>query len=143
MLRNQKGFTLMELMIVIVIIGVLATIGTAYELHRQRAKQTCAANRRTLACLCVVYDGEQWRCARRRVDDLKDYMTNADAVKCPAGNYSIDQDWAVTCDAPGRGTGLVVIAGLLSGKPPPAFCDVTTTWLACFGTLRARRPECW
>ena len=48
MLRNQKGFTLMELMIVIVIIGVLAAIGVpAYTGYVNKAKSaTCDSNKR-------------------------------------------------------------------------------------------------
>jgi prepilin-type N-terminal cleavage/methylation domain-containing protein len=101
MLRNQKGFTLMELMIVIVIIGVLAAIGVpAYRNYIDNAKkQTCAANRRTLATAVGLYMTENNGNVPQGVDALKDYMTNADAVKCPAGgNYIIDQDTgAVTC----------------------------------------------
>jgi type IV pilus assembly protein PilA len=111
MLRNQKGFTLMELMIVIVIIGVLAAIGVpAYRNYIDNAqKQTCAANRRTLATAFVLYMTENNGNVPEGVDvdDLKGYMTNADAVKCPAGgNYSINQaTGAVTCDAPGHRDG--------------------------------------
>jgi prepilin-type N-terminal cleavage/methylation domain-containing protein len=110
MLRNQKGFTLMELMIVIVIIGVLAAIGVpAYRNYIDNAKkQTCAANRRTLATAVGLYMTENNGDVpdEVEVDDLKDYMTNADAVKCPAGgNYSIEDTGAVTCDAPGHRDG--------------------------------------
>lgn len=108
MLRNQKGFTLMELMIVIVIIGVLAAIGVpAYRNYIDNAKkQTCAANRRTLATAVGLYMTENNGNVPDKVDDLEGYMTNADAVKCPAGgNYSIEDTGAVTCDADGHQDG--------------------------------------
>jgi len=95
----------MELMIVIVIIGVLAAIGVpAYRNYIDNAKkQTCAANRRTLATAVGLYMTENNGNVPGGVEHLKGYMTNADAVKCPAGgNYSINQaTGAVTCDAPG------------------------------------------
>jgi len=56
MLRNQKGFTIMELMIVIVIIGVLAAIGVpAYKSMTDRARKTaCEANRSRLVKWCKL-----------------------------------------------------------------------------------------
>lgn len=48
--RNQKGFTIMELMIVIIIIGILIAIAVpAYNGFRARAQLgACQANRRTV-----------------------------------------------------------------------------------------------
>jgi len=48
--RNQKGFTIMELMIVIVIIGILIAIAVpAYNSFRERAQKTaCISNLRVI-----------------------------------------------------------------------------------------------
>lgn len=55
--RNQKGFTIMELMIVIVIIGILIAIAVpAYQNFRARAQATaCKANQRTVQSAVGLY----------------------------------------------------------------------------------------
>jgi len=101
MKRDQRGFTLMELMIVIVIIGVLAAIGVpAYNNYVKKAKAaTCQANRRTLDTAVGLYyaehgdyptaDGTEGTSTLQSV--LKEYLDNADELKCPEdGQYSLD-----------------------------------------------------
>lgn len=55
--RNQKGFTIMELMIVIVIIGILIAIAVpAYQNFRTRAVLTaCQSNMRTIKSAWGLY----------------------------------------------------------------------------------------
>jgi len=92
MLRNQKGFTLMELMIVIVIIGVLAAIGVpSYKNYVNKAKEgTCQANRRSLQTAVGLYYAENTSYPGS-VDALSAYIDNAADLKCPSsGTYSID-----------------------------------------------------
>lgn len=102
MLRNQKGFTLMELMIVIVIIGVLAAIGVpAYQGYVERAQErTCEANRRTLSTASGMYYIDNDNAYPTAVADLADWVDNAANLKCPAGGeYSFAEDSnAVYCD---------------------------------------------
>ena len=59
--RNQKGFTIMELMIVIVIIGILIAIAVpAYQNFRARAQSTaCKANMRTIESAAGLYFADQ------------------------------------------------------------------------------------
>jgi len=69
-MRNEKGFTLMELMIVIVIIGVLAAIGVpAYKGMTDKArKASCDANLRTVQTAVAMYyseHGEYLRTSQR------------------------------------------------------------------------------
>lgn len=101
MLRNQRGFTLVELMIVIVIIGVLAAIAVpAYSSYVSKAQErTCEANRRTISTAATMYYIENNEYADD-IEDLSDYLDNVDSLKCPAGGeYELVQDdsFDVTC----------------------------------------------
>jgi len=92
MMKNERGFTIMELLVVIVIIGVLAAIGVpAYNNMTTKARTAvCEANRRTLDTATGVYyiDKEGYPTA---VGDLTPYLDNATDIKCPTGGtYSID-----------------------------------------------------
>lgn len=110
MKRDQRGFTLMELMIVIVIIGVLAAIGVpAYTNYTKKAKAAaCDANRRSIGTAIGLYYAENSTYYKSdgvtaiQTSDLKAYLDNIDDLKCPAtGDYSIsatkadDGSWTV------------------------------------------------
>ena len=99
--RNQKGFTIMELMIVIVIIGILIAIAVpAYQNFRARAQATaCQANERVIASAAGLYyaDKGSWPAtvaaiiAEGHLDKLP---------VCPlGGTYTIAADGTVDCDA--------------------------------------------
>lgn len=112
MLRNQKGFTLMELMIVIVIIGVLAAIGVpAYNSYVAKAKKTvCFTNLRVLNTAAQMYKMEEGA-APADIAALAAYMdvTDYDSLKCPtSGTYSITGG-VPTCSEHGG----------YDGTPPP------------------------
>ena len=61
MMKNERGFTIMELLVVIVIIGVLAAIGVpAYNNMTKKAKTTaCDANARTIHTAAGMYYAEK------------------------------------------------------------------------------------
>ena len=105
MKKDQRGFTLMELMIVIVIIGVLAAIGVpAYRNYVTEAKEAaCKANVRTISTAFHMHYAEE---GRYPVSDdqqtirnaLAKYVSNIDAIaKCPA-DESISYEFSCSGD---------------------------------------------
>ncbi|MGI6540146.1 MAG: type IV pilin protein [Bacillota bacterium] len=101
MKRDQRGFTLMELMIVIVIIGVLAAIGVpAYKNYVTKAKTAaCESNRRTIATALGMYYAEEGEYPISLGDSkLAEYVSNiAEISKCPA-NKDISYELEVSGD---------------------------------------------
>ena len=98
MLRNQKGFTLMELMIVIVIIGVLAAIGVPqYQGYISKAKTAaCVANRRSLMTANGLLYAETGSYATA-ITELNAYVETS-KLTCPqAGAFTFNADGTITC----------------------------------------------
>jgi len=112
----KKGFTLIELMIVVVIIGVLSAIAipkfqNVQDLARQSA---CRGNMRTLATAEAIYfplnstfTGD--------ITNLDQIQGNASLIRCPAktgaGAYGLTipvfDEYIVSCPVPGTGHGSV------------------------------------
>ena len=95
MMRNEKGFTLMELMIVIVIIGVLAAIGLpAYNSFIARSKKTvCESNMRVIQTALDMYTIET-PAGTTDLGALDTYMGSPDGSKlaglrCPVGGGDV------------------------------------------------------
>lgn len=103
--RNQKGFTIMELMIVIVIIGILIAIAVpAYNNFRARAQlSACQANRRTIKSAWGLWLADNHDAVALANDAaiaaalVPNYL--GAAVTCPSGGaYDIAVDGTVGCD---------------------------------------------
>ena len=108
MLRNQKGFTLMELMIVIVIIGVLAAIGIpAYTGYVERAtKAACNANARSLETAAGLYVAEHGDIVEESAITILNEYVDTNGLSCPGkdaqhGEYKFNGNH-VECTVHGR-----------------------------------------
>jgi len=144
--RRQSGFTMIELLIVIIIIGILAAIATAaYAKQRGQAKTAaCRADMRQIEVAeksYIIVDGS----ASSSMQALVDEHLLEGVPHCPAGGvYSwvsnIDGDVELSCS----------IHGSVSGEPaaPAASTFATTTGnlialqLAYFAKF-GRWPRSW
>lgn len=88
--RNTKGFTLVEIMIVVAIIGLLAAIAVPNFI---RARQTARTNTCVNNLRLIEAAKEQWALETGAEDgdapadtDLEPYMKNDTMPVCPVGN---------------------------------------------------------
>jgi prepilin-type N-terminal cleavage/methylation domain-containing protein len=109
-LQNQKGFTIIELMVVLSILGILVSIAVAsYNISLSRAKDVaCRYNLRAIEDALVLYRNVNNRNPDSLDDLAPNYIKGGAELECPEIKqpYLYDRtDGVAKCSVPGHNAG--------------------------------------
>ena len=104
--EGQQGFSLIELILVIIIIGILSAIGYAQYINLRTSTQVaaCRGNQTSLETCQNLYYIDQALANNPTyasdIDDLTPYLKSG-SVSCPGGGtYTAHINGTVTCSEP-------------------------------------------
>jgi len=107
-IRDQRGFSLIELVLTIVIIGILATVAVARYINLTDAskKAACITNQLTLESAETMYYSENYvrfgtAGYASNLADLSPYLVSNSVPQCPNGyTYRILSQGRIECPDP-------------------------------------------
>ena len=101
-MRSKKGFTLVELMVVVIILGILVAIAIPIynNVTGDAQKKACAANERTLEGAVAMYQAANGGKMPDDLDVLKNEGFIEEVPTCPVDDskgYTLNSDGTVSC----------------------------------------------
>ena len=94
-MMNKKGFSLVELMIVVVIMGILIAVAIPLygAITKNANNKTCSTNAKNIRAACATYFSSYDQKAMDSTADLQNMMEDKKVPTCPlGGTYGIYVD---------------------------------------------------